>query len=204
MDFDFRKVVKTVKDELYEMKHCRVVVRTPYFDVEEFDKMEEKALPHVASVSSAISKDRLDENGNPLVIYRITIYQNPDDIDMKRKKDKRMDLGRIRVMDYLNNMGIPMNYKSEFIMKLLHEYGHIKLIDTFRYYGRYDEYKEFRKVHDNIVQLALGHKNMIKHLKDTSGVDLFYNLSVSELNADNFMYINFPRVWNRLKNEGLV
>lgn len=200
---NYKKVADVIKDELHEMRHLNVEIKIPRFNADTYDK-DLNPLPREGFVRTKIAKKIFDENGHRIHKYIIVAYENPEAIRKLKRRGKRVSLFRVRVENYLSGMGVPMTEESEFVMTILHEYGHINQIEMFRYHGKYEEYVELLELQEHGIRLVLGMRNMIKYMKTTVGQDLFYNLSYSELDADNFMYINFPRVLNRLRNEGLI
>lgn len=202
MTNNYTKIVNVILDEL-NIKELPVTVETPTLDTKEFLSKKRKPKIFTGLCKLEITKD-LDEDGLKIVEYTVSVYTNREEIaTLTRitKDNRRRWLARLE--EYLENINVELNDCSDFVLHVLHELGHMNQIELFRKNGRIEQYVHVRKVMDITIDLAFGIDSLIKYSKE-EGRNLEYQLKFSELHADNFMYIKFPKIWKRLKEEGLV
>lgn len=192
MDSKYTEIMDIIKDEIHELHYLNIK-----FVLNELNHSSKNI--HHPFQALAIQTNKLDENGNRLLDYTVKLCTNPHEIfDIDKKFQKAAKVSRVRFEEYLINIGSEWNQYTQFICFALHEIGHIKLYELYRYYGMFEAYSHANKIFQSTIDISLSFKNMKKHYSNED-VDLRYHLNPSELNADNFVYIKFPRIWNRVK-----
>ena len=199
---NYTKILNVIMTEL-DMNELPVKIETPTLDAKEFLSKKRKPKIFTGLCKLEVSKD-LDEDGLKIVDYTVTVYTNREEIGtLTRITENNRRRWLVRLEEYLESIDIELNDLSDFVLHVLHELGHVNQIELFRRNGRIEQYTHVRKVMDSTIDLAFGIESLVKYSKEEER-NLEYQLRFSELHADNFMYIKFPRIWKRLKEEGLV
>lgn len=171
------------------------------FALKEF-KVEDKEIQlSVGNVQTVFNREETDENNYYLFKHTVNIITNMEDVRKHNKWFRESE--RVfdeRFKEYIENMGIEYTDEVKFIITVMHELGHIKLAELYRRNGMAESLLHMIKMSRQQVLLAFG-TPAVKRIRQTEDIDLRYHLDFNELNADNFVYVNFPRVWKQVKHE---
>lgn len=189
-----QNIVNIVMDELHEFKYLDIEIKVVTYS----DEYKKKKFSAANAQWKANGKD---ENGNVKLRYLIELCHNLDEF-MKSRKSRRLmvERNRHRFKNFIDSMDIPMSDEVEFLFMILHELGHVKLIETYRFYGRYEAFRHAGRIFMSTIKMSLTNDVIDKHYVDT-GVHLGYLIDPIEVNADNFALLNLPRVWKRLNKD---
>lgn len=190
-----KEVIEIIKDELHEIKYLNIEFNLRNYNL----KTQKKRIQHTGTCLSKKDIKNVDENGIHLNKYLIILAVNIYEVDKLYNKSSGINNMKARFEEYLNNIGIKFNEKILFIITALHEIGHAMMVEQFRYHGMMEAYITYQELNTQMTNLVFTHRKIRINRKITKH-NLRYELNPSELNADTFVYIKFPRIWNRLKH----
>lgn len=175
------------------------------FSLKEFKPEDKEIQLSVGNVQTVFNREETDENNHYLFKHTVNLIINTKEVREHNKWFRESE--RVfdeRFKEYIENMGIPYTDDVKFMITVMHELGHIKLAELYRRNGMAESLLHMIKMSRQQVLLAFG-TPAVKRIRQTEDIDLRYHLDFNELNADNFVYVNFPRVWNKVKpHMGLI
>lgn len=106
--------------------------------------------------------------------------------------------------DFLESLGILMTSEILFVIVALHEIGHLDTVVRYSEIGDAEVTEQaFKLLNREFIPEYFSSKQL-KRLKKQDNIHPRMELSISENLANQYVYINFYRVYNILLTEGLI